>query len=201
MEKKEIGVDSRLQSNLNSLIENTLEEDKKMEEDLSFFFSDKLCQPRKKNVTKKIKSYNTTTIKSRNFSSNIFYNGVKEEDLLDRNFVFDVYRLFKMFINVKNGKIVIYPHVAEIVWKYTEENENFHKLEQNNKKIFQFVYATLKFILLKFYTCVEKRELDLRNNFHLKFKEWKDKKYFIREQQMNVFLKKRHHQRQFKTNL
>ena len=106
-----------------------------------------------------------------------------------------------MFINVKNGKIVIYPHVAEIVWKYTEENENFHKLEQNNKKIFQFVYATLKFILLKFYTCVEKRELDLRNNFHLKFKEWKDKKYFIREQQMNVFLKKRHHQRQFKTNL
>ena len=37
MEKKEIGVDSRLQSNLNSLIENTLEEDKKMEEDLSFF--------------------------------------------------------------------------------------------------------------------------------------------------------------------
>ena len=130
MEKTEIGVDSRLQSNLNSLIENTLEEDKKMEDYLSFFFSDKLCQPRKKNVTKKIKSYNTTTIKSRNFSSNIFYNGVKEEDLFDRNFVFDVYRLFKMFINVENGKIVIYPHVAEIVWKYTEENENFHKLEQ-----------------------------------------------------------------------
>ena len=48
MEKKEILVDSRLQSNLNSLIENTLEKDKKMGEDLSFFLSDKLCQPRKK---------------------------------------------------------------------------------------------------------------------------------------------------------
>ena len=78
-----------------------------------------------------IKSYNTTRIKSRNFLSNISCNGVKEEDLFDRKFVFDVYRLFKMFINVKNGKIVIYPHVAEIMWKYTEENEeNFHKLEQ-----------------------------------------------------------------------
>ena len=48
MEKKEIVIDSRLQSNLISLIENTLEEDQRMEEDLSFFFSDKLCQPRKK---------------------------------------------------------------------------------------------------------------------------------------------------------
>ena len=106
MENKEILIDSRLQLNLISLIENTLEEDQKMEEDLSFFFSDKLCEPRKKNVTKKIKSYNTTRIKSRNFLSNISYNRVKEEDLLDRNFVFEVHRLFKMFINVKMVKLL-----------------------------------------------------------------------------------------------
>ena len=40
MEKKEIVIDSSLQLNLNSLIENTLEEDQKIEEDLNFFLSD-----------------------------------------------------------------------------------------------------------------------------------------------------------------
>ena len=76
-----------------------------------------------------------------------------------------------------NGKNVIYLHFAEIVWKYIEENEeNFHKIKQkliDNKKIFQFVYATT---YPEIYTFVEKRGIDLRNNFHLKFKEWKDKK-------------------------
>ena len=53
-----------------------------------------------------------------------------------------------------NGKNVTYPQVAEIVWKYIEENqENFHKIKQtliDSKKIFQFIYATptLKFIRL-----------------------------------------------------
>ena len=93
MEKKEIVIDSSLQSNLNSLIENTLEEDQKMEEDLNFFLSDKPCQPKKKYVTKTVKSYKTTRIKSRIFLSNISYNGVKEEDLFERNFVFDIYTL------------------------------------------------------------------------------------------------------------
>ena len=40
-------------------------------------------------MTKKIRPYNTTRIKSRNFLVNISYVGVKEEDLLDRSFVFD----------------------------------------------------------------------------------------------------------------
>ena len=55
MEKKEIVIDSSLQSNLNSLIENTLEEDQKMEEDLNFVLRDTFCQPKTKFVTKKIK--------------------------------------------------------------------------------------------------------------------------------------------------
>ena len=54
----------------------------------------------------------------------------------------------------------------------------------DNKKIFQFVYATT---YPEIYTFVEKRGSDLRNNFHLKFKEWKDKK---NSSENNVFLKK-----------
>ena len=50
-------------------------------------------------MTKKIKPYNTTRTKSRNFLSNISYNGVKEEDLFDRDFVFDVYTLVTKNIN------------------------------------------------------------------------------------------------------
>ena len=82
-----------------------------------------------------------------------------------------------------NGKNVIYPHVAETVWKYIEKyEENFHKLKQNlieNKKIFQFVYATT---YPEICTFVEKRGLDLRNNFNLKFKKWKDKKNSSKKQ-------------------
>ena len=39
---------------------------------------------------KKIKPYNTTTIKSRNFLTNISYNEVKEEDLFDRRLISDI---------------------------------------------------------------------------------------------------------------
>ena len=67
--------------------------------------------------------------------------------------------------------------------KYFEENEkNFHKLKQKlteNKKNFQFVYAST---YPEIYTFVEKRGINLRNNFHLKCKEWQDKKNFIKKQ-------------------
>ena len=52
MEKTEVVIDSKLQSNLNSLIENTLVEEQKMEEDLDFFLSNNAIQP-KKNVRRK----------------------------------------------------------------------------------------------------------------------------------------------------
>ena len=48
---------------------------------------------------KKIKPYNTTRIKSRNFLTNISYNGVKEKDLFDRSFVFYIYVLTAKNIN------------------------------------------------------------------------------------------------------
>ena len=42
---------------------------------------------------RKIQPYSTTRIKPRNFLSNISYTGVKEQNLYDRNFLFDVYVL------------------------------------------------------------------------------------------------------------
>ena len=73
-------------------------EEQKVEGDLDFFLSNNISQP-KKYATKKIKPDNTTRIKSRNFLRNISYNGVKEEDLIDRSFVSDVYVLTTKNIN------------------------------------------------------------------------------------------------------
>ena len=47
----------------------------------------------------KIKPFNTTRIKSRNFLTNISYNRVKEEDLFNKSFVFDIYVLATKNIN------------------------------------------------------------------------------------------------------
>ena len=140
----------------------------------------------KKYVVSKNKLRNTTRRKSRNYLTNISYNGIKEEDLFDRSFVFDVYLLTTKSINpflfkqkifdaknremisivleecnkrpfykhickrnnfmYLNSKNVIYPHVANFVWKYLEEDEeNFDKIKNKlieNKKIFQFVYSS-----------------------------------------------------------
>ena len=159
---------------------------------------------RKKNL------YNTTRIKSQNFLTNISYNGVKEENLFDRSFVFDIYVLTTKNINpfslerkifdVKdkemismfwedcnkpsfykyicqpqnflylNGKNIIYPRAAEIVMNYKEaDGKTFDKLKRKlieNKKIFQFVYSSAYPEVYSFALA-----LDLRNNFHLKFKE------------------------------
>ena len=57
-------------------------------------------QKKRKHETKKIKPYNTTRIKSRNFLTNVLYNGVKEENLFDRSFGFDVYVLTTKNINL-----------------------------------------------------------------------------------------------------
>ena len=171
---------------------------------------------KRKYETKKIKPYNTARIKSRNFLINISYNGVKQEDLFDRSFVFDIYVLTTKNINpfslerkifdVKdreminmfwedcnepsfykhicrpdnflylNRKRVIYLRVAQIVMNYIETDENnFGKLKRKlieNQKIFQYVYASAYPEINSF---VEKRGVDMRNNLHLKFKEWKNR--------------------------
>ena len=81
-----------------------------------------------------------------------------------------------MYLNCKN---VIHPHVAEIVWKYIKKDEtNFDKMKEKlreNKEIFQFVYST---VYPEVYTSIKKRGIELKNEFHLKFKDWKDKKKY-----------------------
>ena len=71
-----------------------------------------------------------------------------------------------------NGKNVIYPHVADTACKYIEEGKgNFVKIKKkliNNKKIFQFVYSRS---FPEVYSFTEKRTIDLRNEFHLNFKD------------------------------
>ena len=60
--KTEVVIDSKLQSNLNSLIENTLVEEQKMEEDLDFFLSNNAIQPKKKKNVRRKKPNRTTLL-------------------------------------------------------------------------------------------------------------------------------------------
>ena len=54
----------------------------------------------KNNETRqKLKWYTTTRIKSRKFLPNISNNDVKEEDLHDRSFIFNVYMLITKNLN------------------------------------------------------------------------------------------------------
>ena len=56
------------------------------------------------------------------------------------------------------------------------DNKNFFNLKRKlieNKKILHFVYSSVN---PEVYNSVKKRGVDMRNNFHLKFKEWKDSK-------------------------
>ena len=53
METKETVIDQIFQSNLISLIENTLEQEQKMEGNLNFFFNINTSQPKKKKVRDK----------------------------------------------------------------------------------------------------------------------------------------------------
>ena len=75
-----------------------------------------------------------------------------------------------------NRKNVMYLRVTEVVMNYLEAGEkNFSRLKRKlieNQKIFQYVYLS---VYPEVYSFVEKRGVDMKNNFHLKFKEWKDR--------------------------
>ena len=51
------------------------------------------------NESEKVKTVYKQQDKTKNFLSNISYNGVKEEDFSDRNFVFDAFVLFTKNLN------------------------------------------------------------------------------------------------------
>ena len=118
-----------------------------MEENLNFFFNNNANQPRKRKYkTKKIKPWNTTRIKSRNFLTNISCNGVKEEELFDRSFVFDIYVLTtknmnpfyleRKFFDVKDKKMInmFWEDCNELSFnKHICQLDNF--LYQNGKNV------------------------------------------------------------------
>ena len=76
-----------------------------------------------------------------------------------------------------NSKNVLYPKVAEIVWKFiAEDDKNYNKLRNNVcqlKEIFQDVYAM---VYPEIYCTTECRVFDLKSMFQLIFKTYKDKK-------------------------
>ena len=76
-----------------------------------------------------------------------------------------------------NSKNVLYPKVAEIVWKFiAEDDKNYNKLRNNVcqlKEIFHDVYAM---VYPEIYCTTECRGFDLKSMFQLIFKTYKDKK-------------------------
>ena len=202
--------------------QRTDEVEQKEEKDHNFFYYDNADQEKStmaKHLKRKLKPYTSSRIKTRDFLSNIAYNGVKDEDFLDRNFVFDTFILLtknlnpfsleRKFAELKNreiiymfwedcveesfyrhvcerenflylnGKNVLYPRSAEIVWSYVEKEEgNIVKLTnclQKNKNIIQFIYSRC---YSEIYSLIDKRGVEIRGEFLIALKSWKDKKKF-----------------------
>lgn len=59
---------------------------------------------KKRRKKRKLKLYTTTRIKLRNFLSNNSYNRVKEEDLYNRNFIFDAFVFVMKNLNLFRRK-------------------------------------------------------------------------------------------------
>ena len=75
-----------------------------------------------------------------------------------------------------NGINVLQPKVLEIITGFLQEDENNYKELRNNlssyKNIFQYVYSN---IFPEIYCSTENRSFDLKINFHIIFKAYKDK--------------------------
>ena len=77
---------------INEIIKNNVIEMEQIpERDHDFFYRDDANKSAMaKHFKRRIKPYTSTRIKARNLLSNISYSGVKNEDFVDNNFVFDV---------------------------------------------------------------------------------------------------------------
>ena len=76
-----------------------------------------------------------------------------------------------------NGKNVLQPKLVEAIIDFLNEHENNYRKLRNNlssyKSIFQYVYSN---VFPEIYCSTEKRGFDLKSNFHIIFKTYKDKK-------------------------
>ena len=84
-----------------------------------------------------------------------------------------------------NGQNVLQPKVLEIIHDFLKESDDNYKDLRNNlssyKNIFQYVYSN---VFPEIYCSTEHRGFDLKSNFHIIFKTYKDKK------QLEIFLGK-----------
>ena len=91
----------------------------------------------------------------------------------------------KIFLYL-NGKNVLQPKVLEIMDELIDEDESNYKQLQNNlcsyKNIFQYVYSN---VFPEIYCATEKRGFDVKSNFHIIFKTYKDKKQLERSMGKN----------------
>ena len=83
-----------------------------------------------------------------------------------------------------NGRDVSQPGVLEIVARFIDQHkDNLRMLQKclaNYKDIFQYVYSHM---FPEIYTMSEKRGIDMKSNFHILFKTYKDKQ-MLRHQQL-----------------
>ena len=79
-----------------------------------------------------------------------------------------------LYLNVKN---FLYLKIAEIVWKFIDENGKNYRHLRNNlcqfNEIFQYVYLI---VYPEIYCTTERRGFDLKVTTQLVFKTYKDKK-------------------------
>ena len=86
-----------------------------------------------------------------------------------------------------NGKNVLYSKTAHIVLDYLNKDASnivrLRKCLQNHRKTIQFVYSRC---FPEIYSLIDKRGINLKNEFLLTFKLWKDKKFLtIRTNEKN----------------
>ena len=74
-----------------------------------------------------------------------------------------------------NGKNVLQSKVVEIITDFIKEDKNNYKELRNNlpsyKSVFQYVHSN---VFPEIYCTREKRGFDLKSNFHIIFKTYKD---------------------------
>lgn len=114
-----------------------------------------------------------------------------EQRVADQNKHEMLYMLWKEYIPVQfynficqeenflylNGKNVLHPKTADMVWSFISQDENNYNLPINNlckfKNIFQYVYSI---VYPDIYCSTERRGFDFKSSVQLTFKACKDKK-------------------------
>ena len=91
-----------------------------------------------------------------------------------------------------NGKNILYPKIAEIFWKFINENENNCNQLRDNlcqfNEIFHYVYSI---VYPEIYCTAERSGFDLKSTFQLVFKTYKDKKRWSISVKNQAILQKR----------